>query len=672
VAADGVMAAQIDPTIDAGIVPTYAIGDYVWSDTDQDGIQDAGETGIANVVVTLTDASGNPVNHINGTPVTTTQTDGSGKYHFDQLPEGDYVVKFTAPIGTTITGASAGSDRTLDSNPNGAGVSPVVHLGPSDANLTASNGGDGVTSPQIDRTIDAGIVPLYAIGDFVWTDANGNGVQDSGETGIPGLTVTLKDGTGTVIGTAITGPQGQYHFDQLPAGDYTVVFTAPSGDVFTTKGAGTDQGVDSNPDATGTAQVHLGPTDTNVTDPVPGDGVMATKIDRTIDAGVVPTYAIGDYVWTDTNLNGIQDAGEAPVAGVEVTLTDASGNPVKDANGVTVAPVNTAADGSYHFDQLVAGTYRVVFQAPAGTNFTTPVAGTDQTKDSNPDATGVATVVLGPSDVNLTASVAGPTGDHVASPRIDRTIDAGVVPAPSNPSLRVEKYDGTVDFTPKVSVSTASKDTDAPAGDADTASAAITADAGSTTAVKVTFNNNGDVPLYDVTVIDETTSGTGTVSGLSCIFPDGSKGLYFAGPLLAGVAVRCTGTLAALGDGAAHQDQVTVYARPGVTTAGVPGPNPANPPTGQPIKSGDAGTVSDKDLFNVKTAPAAVTTTTSPTTTTVAPTGEAPDTVDQGSGSPLAFTGLNSWAQILMGLGLLSAGVVATVAGRRRRRNGTA
>jgi hypothetical protein len=63
----------------------------------------------------------------------------------------------------------------------------------------------------------------YLIGDTVWNDANGNGIQDNGETGIAGVTVTLLDSNGQPIpgGTATTDANGQYTF-KVDAGTYSV------------------------------------------------------------------------------------------------------------------------------------------------------------------------------------------------------------------------------------------------------------------------------------------------------------------------------------------------------------------------------------------------------------------------------------------------------------------
>lgn len=67
---------------------------------------------------------------------------------------------------------------------------------------------------------------LGDIGDRVWLDTDGDGIQDSDEAGIDGVTVFLFDGDGDLIGTAVTANDGTYLFSGLPQGDYTVVVDA--------------------------------------------------------------------------------------------------------------------------------------------------------------------------------------------------------------------------------------------------------------------------------------------------------------------------------------------------------------------------------------------------------------------------------------------------------------
>ncbi|QYA42357.1 DUF11 domain-containing protein [Macrococcoides bohemicum] len=68
----------------------------------------------------------------------------------------------------------------------------------------------------------------YSISDFVWNDENKNGVQDSDEIGISGVTVILTKPDGTKI-SVVTDQNGHYIFTGLENGEYTVEFIVPNG-----------------------------------------------------------------------------------------------------------------------------------------------------------------------------------------------------------------------------------------------------------------------------------------------------------------------------------------------------------------------------------------------------------------------------------------------------------
>ncbi len=70
--------------------------------------------------------------------------------------------------------------------------------------------------------VDFGYRGTASLGDRVWNDADGDGVQDAGEAGLTGVTVELLNGDGTVIATTTTGADGIYTFSNLLAGSYTV------------------------------------------------------------------------------------------------------------------------------------------------------------------------------------------------------------------------------------------------------------------------------------------------------------------------------------------------------------------------------------------------------------------------------------------------------------------
>ncbi|MEM9554297.1 MAG: choice-of-anchor A family protein [Acidobacteriota bacterium] len=66
------------------------------------------------------------------------------------------------------------------------------------------------------------------IGDRVWDDVDGDGVQDGDETGLEGVVVDLVDDAGQIVASAVTDANGNYLFVDVPAGDYTVVIDVGS------------------------------------------------------------------------------------------------------------------------------------------------------------------------------------------------------------------------------------------------------------------------------------------------------------------------------------------------------------------------------------------------------------------------------------------------------------
>ncbi|HDH6910917.1 TPA: carboxypeptidase regulatory-like domain-containing protein, partial [Staphylococcus aureus] len=315
---------------DLGIYkPKYNLGDYVWEDINKNGIQDQDEKGISGVTVTLKDENGNVLK--------TVTTDADGKYKFTDLDNGNYKVEFTTPEDYTPTSTNTGGNDTVDSN--GLTTTGVI------------NGADNMT-------LDSGFykTPKYNLGNYVWEDTNKDGKQDSSEKGISGVTVTLKNENGEVLQTTKTDKDGKYQFTGLENGTYKVEFETPSGYTPTQVGSGTDEGIDSNGTST--------------------TGVIKDKDNDTIDSGFYkPTYNLGDYVWEDTNKNGVQDKDEKGISGVTVTL--------KDENDKVLKTVTTDENGKYQFTDLNNGTYKVEFETPSGYTPTSVTSGNDTEKDSN-------------------------------------------------------------------------------------------------------------------------------------------------------------------------------------------------------------------------------------------------------------------------------------------------
>ncbi len=363
-----------DLSVDAGLTKGVGIGDYVWLDGDADGRQDADESGIAGVTVHLMQGT---------TEVTTTTTDADGFYYLGHDQAGTYSVKFELPseyVFSRFTEQDApGVDDTKDSDANrdtGETHSVTLALG-----------------ERVDH-IDAGIYErdqLSSLGDYVWYDADKDGVQDSSESGIEGVEVRLLDGEGDLVQRAFTDGNGKYGFEELLPGDYQVRFMAPSGQgyVFSPANQGGDAQSDSNADSNGDSGVISLPAGTT---------------DHSIDAGMYYATSIGDFVWND-NGNGLQDAGESGINGVTVTLyQDGVSEPV-----ATTTTVNKdGQDGYYQFDQVKGGEqYKVWFEAPDDMGFTHKDMGADSI-DSDADATGytdVFTPVVGEANDGIDAGL---------------------------------------------------------------------------------------------------------------------------------------------------------------------------------------------------------------------------------------------------------------------------
>ncbi|WP_198424789.1 SdrD B-like domain-containing protein, partial [Spirosoma endbachense] len=143
-------------------------------------------------------------------------------------------------------------------------------------------------------------------------------------------------------------------------------------------------------------------------------GMASTTYTAPASCSGTPTAGLGDYVWNDSNKNGSQDAGEAPIPGVVATLF---------INGVSSATTLTNATGFYSFTGLTPGSslsYSAGFSTPAGFSATSQNQGDDDTKDSDADPFTGKT-----QSVTLLAGEFNPT------------LDAGFYGA--NPELRLDK-----------------------------------------------------------------------------------------------------------------------------------------------------------------------------------------------------------------------------------------
>ncbi|NPA60651.1 MAG: hypothetical protein GXO06_00005, partial [Epsilonproteobacteria bacterium] len=278
-------AGQNNHSYDIGLIDTYCIGDRVWLDENKNGIQDSNESNFnESVEIELLDESGNSVQDANGEdvePITTT----NGEYKFCVLSPDRYKIKVTLPDNYVVSLKDIGNDDTNDS----------------DINPTTKES-DIIDLQDNNYTIDIGVYEqqTYCLGDYIWYDNNKNGIQDSDESGVEGVSITLNETNATTT----TDSSGKYEFCELENGNYSITVdksTLPEGYELTSKNSGSDDSADS---------------DINPDDGKSDSVTIADANNTTLDGGIYkPTYCLGDYIWYDNNKNGIQDSDESGVNG---------------------------------------------------------------------------------------------------------------------------------------------------------------------------------------------------------------------------------------------------------------------------------------------------------------------------------------------------------------------
>ena len=384
----------VNPTIDAGFVPLVGIGDSVWVDADRDGVRDAGEAPLEGVTVELLDENGDPARDALGNLVAPATTDANGNYFFDDLLPGNYRTRFTAPpnyvaTGTNVDGATSALDSDADRT---TGLTEVFAVSPTVTGDTTADSDPATRARLANRTINAGFVPMVSVGDFVWFDLDRDGVQDDGERGIAGVTLSITNADGTAVTdvfgnpvtTTTTDANGNYLFENLPVGQYTVSVTPPEGMIPTVAGSGTAATDSSNGTATSSNLLTNGASD------------------MTLDFGfVVPRVSVGDYVWYDIDNDGVQERNEPPLAGVELRITKADGSAVTDVFGNPMTTTVTDVNGKYSFDNLPPGQYTLTVTDPAGFEPTVANKGSGDTDSSTRKATSMSLTEDGSRDPSL-------------------------------------------------------------------------------------------------------------------------------------------------------------------------------------------------------------------------------------------------------------------------------
>jgi serine-aspartate repeat-containing protein C/D/E len=306
------------------------IAGRVFFDADADLTQDAGDTGITGVTLSLWKKVGNSYVFTGHTR----QTNSLGDYEFGAdlaLQPGTYQVRETQPEDYFSVGAIVGKVQ-------GVTTGNLVNGDLDQLTEIAMPLGDthGIKY-DFAETLPASISGLVRL-----TDKFGN-CEAAGVATRPiqGATVLLKDKQGNILKQTLTNAQGKYEFTGLRPGEYTIVEITPPGLI---------DGGD-----------HVGTVDGVKTGSVVQNDVIDVSL-RGGDDGINYDFCekepamVSGYVYHDRDNDGNRDSGEEPIPGTTIILLDAS--------GTQVATQVTNNDGFFKFTGLGAGTYMIVEQQP--------------------------------------------------------------------------------------------------------------------------------------------------------------------------------------------------------------------------------------------------------------------------------------------------------------------
>ncbi len=261
-----------------------------FNDLNANGQREPGEPGLGNFTIYL-DSNNNDILEPGEQ---STVTDTEGNYAFNDLPSSIFVVREVEQFGFSST-------------------TPPRVINLNGQNFTG---------------IDIGNArPIGTISGVKFNDFNTNGVRETNEPGIEGVTVYLDNNNNRTLdpgeNRTVTGSLGNYAFTNLAAGTYPVREVLPVGFTQTTR----------TPLIT-----------------VNGDTFNNINLGNVRNLG-----SIRGVKFDDINGNGVLDSGEPGLSGFTIFL-DINNNEILDASE---AASITDTGGNYFFDDLPGGTYIV-------------------------------------------------------------------------------------------------------------------------------------------------------------------------------------------------------------------------------------------------------------------------------------------------------------------------
>ncbi|TWT37695.1 Serine-aspartate repeat-containing protein D precursor [Posidoniimonas corsicana] len=303
----------------APMLELATLSGFVYHDLNDDGVFDPSESPIAGVELKLLDANGQDTG-------LRAVTNADGFYKFVDLAPGKYTVMENQPDGWVDGKDTPGSH---------GGQAADESAGPVDmiSSVMLAYGDHA-------EEYNFGEIKLSSIGGFVMASHRPDCDFDNPDELLEGVKVELLNEAGVVIATAHTDAQGRYRFEGLKPGKYSVREYTPNGYFDGEERAGTVGGTVS---------------DDLISNIVLLSDQNATNYDFCEHVGAT----LAGYVYHDRSNDGVYDATEDPIAGVELKLIDENGQDT----GVR-AVTNSA--GYYQFTDLAPGKYTVMESQPVG------------------------------------------------------------------------------------------------------------------------------------------------------------------------------------------------------------------------------------------------------------------------------------------------------------------
>ncbi|MEL7079544.1 MAG: SdrD B-like domain-containing protein, partial [Cyanobacteria bacterium J06582_2] len=266
---------------------------------------DTGDSGLSNVVVNLVDS--------NNTIVQTTTTNSIGEYTFSDVFPGDYTVVEIQPTGFANVSEVDGGDDSDNLDSSIVNSIPVV-----------------VTPGESDTGND------FVEEQFAIVTGNVSANTSTGNRNLDGVTIQLQDSNGDIVQTTATDSNGDYIFNKVLPGNYTVVELQPATYSNVSEVDGLNDGGDDSDSG-----------DNQIVNSIPVR-VNAGETDSGNDFVEIENGSISGNVSQDENND---NTGDKNLAGITVTLDDGAGN---------VVTTNTDVDGNYSFEDITPGNYTIV------------------------------------------------------------------------------------------------------------------------------------------------------------------------------------------------------------------------------------------------------------------------------------------------------------------------